>query len=94
MLGLQIFAQYGGKKLELADKFVIKKDQWNFKEATSVYFNSLVLYIFVELIIVGLFDMTLIDPTQDPLQLSRTIELIAIAQIPGVFLLIYTMVEI
>lgn len=93
--GQESLLVFTGKKLELADKYVIKKGQWNFKEAISVFFNSLVLYIFVELIIVGLFYLALTpDPTQNPLQLTPTIELMTIAQIPGVFLIIYPLVYI
>ena len=79
---------FTGKKLELTNKYIIKKDQWTFKEAIAVFFNSLVFYIFSELVIVGLFYISL-DPSSQNMQLSITIEVITISQIPGAFLLIY-----
>ncbi len=86
--GQESLLVFTGKKLEMANKYVIKKDQWTFKEAIAIFFNSIVFYIFAELVIVGLFYISL-DPTSESLQLPITIEIIAISQIPGAFLIIY-----
>jgi len=81
------FLLFTGKKLEPSSKFLLKKDQWKFREALNVFFNSVVIYLFAQ---IGIF--TLFFLMQDPsggLDLPITIEIITLNQIPGAILLIY-----
>lgn len=78
---------FTGKKLELSNKFILQKDQWKFREAINVFFNSLVLFLFAK---IGIF--TLFFILQGPsvgYELPITIEAITLSQIPGAILIIY-----
>lgn len=76
---------FTGKKLELSNKFILQKDQWKFREAINVFFNSLVLFLFAK---IGIF--TLFFILQGPsIELPITIEAITLSQIPGAFFIIY-----
>ncbi len=78
---------FTGKKLELSNKFILQKDQWKFREAINVFFNSLVLFLFAK---IGIF--TLFFILQGPsagIDFPITIEAITLSQIPGAILIIY-----
>lgn len=78
---------FTGKKLELSNKFILQKDQWKFREAINVFFNSLVIFLFAK---IGIF--TLFFVIQGPSignELPITIEAITLSQIPGAFFIIY-----
>jgi len=78
---------FTGKKLELSNKFILQKDQWKFREAINVFFNSLVIFLFAK---IGIF--TLFFVIQGPsigYELPITIEAITLSQIPGAFFIIY-----
>jgi len=78
---------FTGKKLELSNKFILQKDQWKFREAINVFFNSIVLFLFAKIGIFTLF-FILQGPSVD-YELPITIEAITLSQIPGAFLIIY-----
>jgi membrane protease YdiL (CAAX protease family) len=77
---------FTGKKLELADKFILQKDQWKLREAGNVFFNSLVFYIFAEIAVLAFLFMA---QTPNNLELPITIEVITLSQIPGAFFIVY-----
>lgn len=78
---------FTGKKLELSDKFILQKDQWKFREAINVFFNSLVLFLFAKIGIITLF-FILQGPSAGT-DFPPTIEIITLSQIPGAILIIY-----
>ncbi len=73
------------KKLEPVKKYVINKDTWNLKEGFSVFFNSIMIYFIIELIIYMIV-FSQVDP-------DTTIEIniitIIISQLPGALFGIY-----
>jgi len=46
---------FTSKKLEPEQKYLLKKDIWNFREGLSVFFNSIMAYITIRLLIIMLF---------------------------------------
>jgi len=76
---------FTNKKLVPEQKFIIKKDTWNFREGISVFSNSLMAYIIIRLLITML--LTLQSESSDPIDLNITI--ILLSQIPDVLFGLY-----
>ena len=76
---------FTNKKLVPEQKFIIKKDTWNFREGISVFGNSLMAYIIIRLLITMLLAFPL-DPS-DPIDLNITT--ILLSQIPDIIFGVY-----
>lgn len=76
---------FTNKKLVPEQKFIIKKDTWNFREGINVFGNSLMVYIVIRLLITMLLALPL-DPSA-PIELNITT--ILLSQIPDVIFGVY-----
>ena len=76
---------FTNKKLVPEQRFVIKKDIWNFREGISVFGNSLMAYIVIRLLITMLLAFQL--DVSDPIDLNITT--ILLSQIPDVIFGLY-----
>jgi len=76
---------FTNKKLVPEQRFIIKKETWNFREGISVFGNSLMAYIIIRLLITMLLTLQL-DPS-DPIDLNITT--ILLSQIPDVIFGLY-----
>ena len=76
---------FTNKKLVPEQKFIIKKDTWNFREGISVFGNSLMAYIIVRLLITMLLAFPL-DPSD---QIDLNITTILLSQIPDIIFGVY-----
>lgn len=76
---------FTNKKLVPEQKFIIKKDTWNFREGISVFGNSLMAYIIIRLLITMLLAFSL--DTSDPIDLNITT--ILLSQIPDIIFGVY-----
>jgi membrane protease YdiL (CAAX protease family)/predicted RNA-binding Zn-ribbon protein involved in translation (DUF1610 family) len=76
---------FTNKKLVPEQRFIIKKETWNFREGISVFGNSLMAYIIIRLLITMLLAFQL-DPS-DPIDLNITT--ILLSQIPDVIFGLY-----
>ena len=78
---------FTNKKLEPEQNYVIKKDSWNFKEGMSVFFNCLMIYITVQLLIFMVLWIQ-VDPNSQ-INIELNIFTIIISQIPGIAFALY-----
>jgi len=76
---------FTNKKLVPEQRFMIKKETWNFREGISVFGNSLMVYIVIRLLITMLLTLQL-EPS-DPIDLNVTT--ILLSQIPDVLFGLY-----
>ncbi len=76
---------FTNKKLVPEQKFIIKKETWNFREGISVFGNSLMVYIIIRLLITMLLTLQL--ESSDPIDLNITT--ILLSQIPDVLFGLY-----
>ncbi len=76
---------FTNKKLVPEQKFIIKKETWNFREGISVFGNSLMVYIIIRLLITMLLTLQL--ESSDPIDLNFTT--ILLSQIPDVLFGLY-----
>lgn len=74
------------KKLKSEQELLIKKDAWNLKEGLNVFMNSIIVYVFIQLLLIMLiwFQLGLIQSTSE-----INIDLILLSQIPGIAIGIY-----
>ena len=76
---------FTNKKLVPEQRFIIKKETWNFREGVSVFGNSLMVYIVIRLLITMLLTLQL--ESSDPIDLN--IITILLSQIPDVLFGLY-----
>jgi len=69
---------FTNKKLEAEQKFTLKKESWKFREGIHIFFNSILLYIIAQFLIIILYLTTLSQNESD-----LTIYLILLSQIPS-----------
>ncbi|MFX0059219.1 MAG: type II CAAX prenyl endopeptidase Rce1 family protein [Candidatus Hodarchaeota archaeon] len=74
---------FTSKKLEPEQKYVLKKDIWNFREGLSVFFNSIMAYITIRLLIIMLFTF------QFDQSIDISITTILLSQIPEIIFGVY-----
>jgi len=75
---------FTSKKLEPEQKFLLKKDIWNFKEGLSVFFNSIMAYITIRLLIIMLFTFQ-----SQSTSIDLNITTILLSQIPEIIFGVY-----
>ena len=73
------------KKLKSEQELIIKKDAWNFKEGMTVFMNSIMIYVFIQFLLIMFIWVQL---GQDIIS-ELNINMILISQIPGIALGIY-----
>ncbi|MBY9010989.1 MAG: CPBP family intramembrane metalloprotease [Candidatus Lokiarchaeota archaeon] len=76
---------FTNKKLVPEQRFILKRNEWNFREGISVFGNSLMAYITIRLIITMLLTLQL--GSTDPLDLNITT--ILISQLPDIIFGLY-----
>jgi membrane protease YdiL (CAAX protease family) len=77
---------FTSKKLEPEQKYVLKKDTWNFREGLSVFFNSIMAYITIRLLVIMLFTFQF-DTSAVSIDISITT--ILLSQIPEIIFGVY-----
>ncbi|MFX1310849.1 MAG: zinc-ribbon domain-containing protein, partial [Promethearchaeota archaeon] len=75
---------FTSKKLEPEQKYLLKKDSWNLREGLSVFFNSIMAYITIRLLIIMLFTF---QPESASIDLNITT--ILLSQIPEIIFGVY-----
>jgi len=76
---------FTNKKLVPEQRFILKRNEWNFREGISVFGNSLMAYVTIRLIITMLFTLQL-GPTES---VDLNITTILISQIPDIIFGVY-----
>jgi len=76
---------FKNKKLVPEQRFILKRNEWNFREGIAVFGNSLMAYITIQLIITILFTLQLGD--SDPVGLNITT--ILLYQLPDIIFGLY-----
>jgi len=76
------------KKLKSEQKLVVRKDKWSTKEGLNVFVTGLLIYMFVQffLIVFIFYQIGYLEGASTP---DLTIEMILLAQIPGIAIGIY-----
>ena len=76
-------------KLKSEKELLIRKDAWNLKEGLSVFMNSIIVYVFIQLLIIMViwYQLGLDNLVSSTSEI--TIEIIILSQIPGIAIGIY-----
>ncbi|MFX1408568.1 MAG: type II CAAX prenyl endopeptidase Rce1 family protein [Promethearchaeota archaeon] len=75
---------FTSKKLEPEQKYLLKKDIWNLREGLSVFFNSIMAYITIRLLIILLFSFQ-----SESASIDINITTILLSQIPEIIFGVY-----
>ena len=78
---------FSNKKLVPEQKFILKKDTWNFREGVSVFGNSLLVYVIIRFLIIILIWFTFDPSGTGSIDLNMTI--IMLYQIPDIIFGVY-----
>ena len=78
---------FSNKKLVPEQKYILKKDTWNFREGVSVFGNSLLIYVIIRFLIIILIWFTFDPSGTGSIDINMTI--IMLYQIPDIIFGVY-----